>query len=109
MICSTMLEGPCPEISPSSSKAAVSGVVCNDVGSATGGELARGGEPGTLMHGFWPRGVGGALLDLLVMKLKPLRAMGFKTGVVVSDLVPLVGPTSVLLGAGTSLSFVGES
>jgi hypothetical protein len=73
------------------------------------GEVVRGGEPGTLKLGFWSRGVGGALLDLLVMKLKPFRAMGFKTGVVESDLVLGVGPASALLGTDASLSFVLES
>jgi len=85
--------------SPSSSKAAVRGVICNGVDSALGG--VRGGR----------RGVGGALLDLLVMKLNPLRAIGFMTGVVERDLVPVVWlAVSVLLtDTSLSLSFVGES
>jgi len=55
--------------------------------------------------------VGGALLDLLVMKLNPLRAIGFMTGVVERDLVPVVWlAVSVLLtDTSLSLSFVGES
>jgi hypothetical protein len=72
----------------------------------------RGGEPGTLKLCFWSRGVGGALLDLLVRKLRPFKAMGFKTGVVVSDLVPpVLWPCStLLLGVGVwVLSFVDES
>jgi hypothetical protein len=88
MTCSTTIEGPCPVISPASSKAAVRGVICKDPNSPARGEVVRGGEPGTLKLSFWSRGVGGALLDLFVMKLSPFRAMGFNTGVVVSDLVP---------------------
>ena len=75
------------------------------------GEVVRGGEPGTLKLSFGSRGVGGALLDLLVMKLRPFKVIGFRTGVVVSDLVPVAaGPVWVLLGTDASLlSFVAES
>ena len=55
--------------------------------------------------------MGGALLDLFVMKLNPLSAIGFNTGVVERDLDPVVWLASVPpeTTAAVSLSFVGES